>query len=139
MSIAVGGILCAEPLVTSMRRLQTGASKLELTVTLTRVMFPFLSMVTVAAVLMAMLNALHRFFIPALSPAMFNVATILCAVIFVPLSSRFGIEPIAAIAVGTLLGGLGQIALQWPAARREGFRYRGPFSIRAILFERNRT
>ena len=81
-------------------------------------------MVTVAAVLMAMLNALHRFFIPALSPAMFNVATILCAVIFVPLSSRFGIEPIVAIAVGTLLGGLGQIALQWPAARREGFRYR---------------
>ena len=64
--------------------------KIELTVDLTRIMFPFLSLVTVAAVLMAMLNALHRFFIPALSPAMFNVSTILCAVIFVPLSARFG-------------------------------------------------
>ena len=97
--------------------------KVELTVRLTRIMFPFLSMVAVASVLMAMLNALHRFFIPALSPAMFNVATILCAVIVVPLSPRLGIDPIVAIAGGTLLGGLGQIALQWPAARRAGFRY----------------
>jgi putative peptidoglycan lipid II flippase len=69
------------------------------------------------------LNALHRFFIPALSPAMFNVATILCALIAVPLSTQLGINPIVAIAGGTLLGGLGQIAVQWPAARREGFRY----------------
>jgi putative peptidoglycan lipid II flippase len=98
--------------------------KFELTVGLTRIMFPFLSMVSIAAVLMAMLNALHRFFIPALSPAMFNVATILCAMVFVPMSSQLGIEPIVAIAVGTLIGGLGQILLQWPAARREGFRYR---------------
>ena len=86
-------------------------------------MFPFLAMVAAAAVMMAMLNALHRFFIPALSPAMFNVATILCAVIAVPLSPQLGIEPIVAIAAGTLAGGLGQILLQWPALRREGFRY----------------
>jgi putative peptidoglycan lipid II flippase len=36
---------------------------------------------------------------------------------------RFGLNPIAGIAIGTLLGGLGQILLQWPALRREGFRY----------------
>jgi putative peptidoglycan lipid II flippase len=36
---------------------------------------------------------------------------------------RFGLDPIAAIAIGTLLGGLGQILLQWPALRKEGFRY----------------
>lgn len=122
--IVVAGMVFAKPLV----ELYAGGfaavpGKLELTVRLTRLMFPFLSMVTVAAVLMAMLNALHRFFVPALSPAMFNVATILCAVIFVPLAPRLGLEPIVAIAVGTLAGGLGQIALQWPAARRDGFRY----------------
>ncbi len=98
--------------------------KLELTIRLTRIMFPFLTLLTVASVLMAMLNALHRFFIPALSPAMFNVATIVCAVVVMLVGSRLGIEPIVAIAVGTLLGGVGQIALQWPEARREGFRYR---------------
>ena len=79
--LAAAGMLFAGPLV----RLYAGdfsavPGKLELTIRLTRIMFPFLTLVTVAAVLMGMLNALHRFFIPALSPAMFNVATIVCAV-----------------------------------------------------------
>ena len=103
--------------------------KIELTIRLTRLMFPFLALVTMAAVLMAMLNALHRFFVPALSPAMFNVATILCAVIAVPLAQPLGIEPIMAIAAGTLIGGLGQILLQWPVLRREGFRYQPVLDI----------
>jgi putative peptidoglycan lipid II flippase len=124
-AIVLLGVVFAEQLVNLYAAgFREVPGKTELTIFLTRLMFPFLSMVTVASVFMAMLNALHRFFIPALSPAMFNVATIMCAVIFVPLSSRLGVEPIVAIAVGTLIGGLGQIALQWPAARREGFRYR---------------
>ena len=53
--------------------------KLELTVQLTRVMLPFLTLVAVAAAVMGMLNSLHHYFVPALSPAMFNVATIVCA------------------------------------------------------------
>ena len=60
---------------------------------------------------MGMLNSLHRFFVPALSPAMFNVATDRCArSLLVPLMPRLGLPPIAAIAIGTLVGGLGQIA-----------------------------
>src|SRR4029079_14987812 len=58
------------------------------------------------------------------APAMFNVATILCAFVLVPYMPRVGLAPIAAIAIGTLLGGLGQMALQWPLLRKEGFRYR---------------
>ena len=72
------------------RGFATCPGKLELTIRLTRIMFPFLAMVATAAVMMAMLNALHRFFIPALSPAMFNVATIVCAVVAVPLSPHLG-------------------------------------------------
>ena len=122
--LVVAGMLLARPLVELYAAgFADVPGKLELTVHLTRIMFPFLCMVAVAAVLMALLNALHRFFIPALSPAMFNVATILCAVIGVPLSLRFAVDPIIAVAIGTLVGGLGQIALQWPAATREGFRY----------------
>jgi putative peptidoglycan lipid II flippase len=129
--IVAAAILFAEPLV----KLYAGdfaavPGKLELTIRLTRIMFPFLTMVAVAAVVMGMLNALHRFFLPALSPAMFNVGTIACALILVPLMTRFTIEPILAIAVGTLVGGLGQIFLQWPALRREGFRYRPVFDLR---------
>ena len=98
--------------------------KLELTTELTRIMLPFLATVAIAVAMMGMLNSLRRFFIPALSPAMFNVATIFCAFAIVPVMPRLGWQPIVAIAMATVLGGLGQIALQWPLLRTEGFRYR---------------
>ena len=50
--------------------------------------------------------------------------TIICAFALVPLMPGFGLHPIAAIAIGTLLGGVAQLALQWQTLRREGFRYR---------------
>src|SRR4051812_30796329 len=104
--VVVVGIAAAGPLM----RAYAGdfsrvPGKLELTIQLTRIMFPFLVLVTVAAVLMAVLNAVHRFFIPALSPAMFNVATILCALVAVPLATRLGVSAIVLIAIGTLAGG----------------------------------
>jgi putative peptidoglycan lipid II flippase len=123
--IVVAGIVFAEPIVTAFAgSFRDVPGKLELTVLLTQIMLPFLTFVALAAALMGMLNSLHRFFIPALSPAMFNVATIVCAVTLVPVMPRFGLPPIAAIAIGTLLGGVLQLALQWPLLRREGFVYR---------------
>ena len=123
--IVLLGIVLAEPLVDMYAGgFRDVPGKFELTVRLTRIMFPFLSMVAVAAVLTAVLNAARLFFVPALSPAMFNAATIVCAVVFVPLSPALGIDPIFVIAAGALAGGFGQIAFQLPAASREGFRYR---------------
>ena len=122
--LVVIGIIFAEPLV----GLFAGAyravpGKMELTVFLTRLMLPFLTFVAVAAACMGMLNSLHRFFIPALSPAMYNVATITCALLLVPLMPALGFPPIAGIAVGSLVGGAAQLALQWPVLRREGYAY----------------
>src|SRR5918994_7792575 len=119
------GIIFAEPLVTlfaSAYREVPG--KLELTVFLTRLMLPFLTFVAVAAACMGMLNSLHRFFVPALSPAMYNVATITCALLLVPLMPALGLPPIAGIAVGSLIGGAAQLALQWPVLRRQGYTYK---------------
>lgn len=119
------GVAFARPLVAAFAGEYSDVpGKLELTLLLTRIMLPFLTFVALAAAFMGMLNSLHRFFVPALSPAMFNVATIVCAVTLVPIMPRFGLPPIAAIAIGTLLGGIAQLAVQWPALRREGFRYR---------------
>ena len=98
--------------------------KLELTTLLTRIMLPFLTMIALGVVMMGMLNALGRFFIPALSPAMFNIATLLSAFTLVPLMPSLGWPRIAGIAIGTVIGGAGQILLQWPFLRREGWRYR---------------
>ena len=119
------GIVFAEPLT----RLLAGSyaetpGKLELTVTLTRIMLPFLTLVALAAAVMGMLNSLNRFFTPALSPAMFNVGVIGSALFLVPLMPRFGLDPILGIAIGAVVGGVGQIALQLPALYREGYRYR---------------
>jgi putative peptidoglycan lipid II flippase len=122
--LVVLGVIFASPITRALAgEYAQVPGKLELTTELTRIMLPFLTMVAVAVAMMGMLNSLHKFFIPALSPAMFNVATIFCAFALVPVMSYLGLPPIAAIAIGTLLGGLGQIALQWPALRKEGFRY----------------
>lgn len=98
--------------------------KFELTVQLSRIALPFLTLVALAAACMGMLNALGTFFIPALSPAMFNVASILLVVALVPFTEALGLQPIVIVAVGMLAGGAGQVALQWPALRRAGYRYR---------------
>lgn len=129
--IVVGGIVFAEPLV----RLYASdfaevPGKLELTISLTRIVFPFLITVAVAAALMGMLNSLGYFFIPALSPAMFNVAIIVMSVSLIPIAPSLGIAPITIVAVATLVGGLGQVLIQWPPLHREGFRYRLVLDLR---------
>ncbi len=113
--------------------------KLELTTHLARIVLPFLTLVAIAAALMGMLNSLGHFFVPALSPAMFNLASIVVAVTLIPFSGALGVEPIALVAIGTLVGGIAQVAIQWPPLRREGFRYRpvldiGDEGLRQVLF-----
>lgn len=127
--ISVLGMVFAEPL----SRWYAGdyamvPGKLELTVHLTRIMFPFLVLVALAVACMGMLNALRHFFIPALSPALFNVGAIIAAVAVVPLMPRLGMHEATGLALGTLLGGLLQFIVQWPALRKEGFRYAFDFA-----------
>jgi putative peptidoglycan lipid II flippase len=129
--IVVLGIAFAWPLSTFYAgSFEAVPGKLALTASLTRIMFPFLTMIAIAVALMGMLNSLGRFFLPALSPAMFNVAIILSALLISPLVARFGIPPIYGVAIGTLLGGLGQIALLWPVIRAEGYRHRWRLNTR---------
>jgi putative peptidoglycan lipid II flippase len=104
--------------------------KLELTIRLTRVLLPFLVMVAVAAAAMGMLNSLHHYFVPALSPALFNIATIVGAFVLVPLMPSLGLPRITAIAIAALVGGLLQVLAQWPSLHREGYRYQASFDLR---------
>jgi putative peptidoglycan lipid II flippase len=127
LALVAGGIVFAVPLV----RLYAGdyasvPGKLELTIHLARIMLPFLMTVAIAAAAMGMLNSLHHYFVPALSPTMFNVAVIGCVVLLVPVMPALGWPPVTALAIGVVVGGVGQVAIQWPSLRREGFRYR-PF------------
>ncbi|MCC7126356.1 MAG: murein biosynthesis integral membrane protein MurJ [Acidobacteria bacterium] len=97
--------------------------KLELTIYLARLVLPFLTFVAMAAALMGMLNALGHFFVPAVAPATFNLASIVMVMALVPFADTLGVQPIVIVAAATIVGGLAQVALQWPALVREGFRY----------------
>jgi putative peptidoglycan lipid II flippase len=88
---------------------------------LTRIMMPFLLLVSLAAAVMGMLNAQSRFTAPALAPALFNVAAIVVGVgMWVA-----GLPPERAVvgwSIGTLAGGALQLAAQLPSLRATGFR-----------------
>jgi len=101
-----------------------GVEKLALTAQLARIVMPFLTLVAIAVALGGMLNSLRRFFIPALSPAIYNVGVLFSAVAIVPFCEDFGLHKIVGIAIGALIGGLGQIVIQIPLLYREGFRYK---------------
>ncbi len=118
------GIVFARPLVDAYASAFSQVpGKLELTISLTRINMPFLLLVAVAAAYMGMLNALRRFFIPASSPALYNVVFIVCTLVFVPVFSRIGVNPVMALSAGMLLGGVAQIVVQWPLLYREGYRH----------------
>ena len=128
--LVAAGLLFARALVSAYAHGYSQVpGKLELTIELTRVMLPFLTMAAVAAALMGMLNSLHYYFLPALAPATFNVATIVCALLLVPLMPALGLPRIMAIAIGAIVGGMAQIALQWFPLAGEGFRYRPHLDI----------
>jgi putative peptidoglycan lipid II flippase len=129
--LVAAGMVFAAPIVTAYAHdFSSVPGKLELTILLARVLLPFLMMVAVAAAAMGMLNSLHHYFVPALSPALFNVATIVGAFTLVPLMPALGLPRITAIAAAALAGGLLQVAVQWPALHREGFRYRMSLDLR---------
>ena len=103
--------------------------KFELTVRMTRVMFPFFPLVALAAAFMGILNACGKFFLPAFSSALFNLASIVVGVataeiLFVH-GPAWGILPIEGMALGVLAGGLVQAFSQLPALYRAGYRWIG--------------
>lgn len=119
------GMLFTWPLVTfAAGDYATVPGKLELSVSLARVMFPFLTLIAVAVGFMGMLNSLRRFFVPAFSPAMFNIGTLATMAVLIPIFQASGVQPIYAVAIGTLVGGVGQVVVQGPILWREGFRFR---------------
>ena len=126
--ISLVAILFAQALTGWIAPAYAEPGKLELTTTLTQIMFPFLMLIAVAVACMGMLNALRQFFIPAMAPAMFNVASILSVFLLVPLVTWAGWNPMVGLALGTLAGGAGQVLLQWPSLRSEGFRFRFHFA-----------
>src|SRR5579862_9449644 len=119
-AISVLGILSAPWLVAALAP-GFDADKAALTVTLTRVMYPFILLVSLAALVMGMLNARNVFGIPALASSFFNLGSIIAGVLLgLWLDPHFGVRAILGLAIGTLVGGALQLLVQLPAVRRAG-------------------
>nr|MBP7343097.1 murein biosynthesis integral membrane protein MurJ [Syntrophaceae bacterium] len=98
----------------------------ELAVFLNRLMFPYIFFIALVALCMGILNSFRHFIAPALSPVMLNIAMIAAT-----LGLRdFFAQPVMALAAGVLAGGVLQLAMQWPALRKYGIRFRFRFSLR---------
>ena len=103
--------------------------KVELTILLTRIMMPFLLLVSLAAVVMGILNTKNRFFIPALASSFFNLGTIVGGVSLALILPRYGIPAIVGMAWGTLIGGFLQLVMQVPALYKCGFTFLPSFNF----------
>jgi len=96
--------------------------KFELTVLLTRIMFPYLACMSLMAAYGAILNTLGRFFAAAFAPVLLNLVNI---AMLVPLATFWMQSPEQAtiwVAVATMGGGIAQLVLVWSAIERTGFR-----------------
>ena len=99
-------------------------TKIDLTVYLTRIMFPFLLFVSMAAIAMGLLNSKGRFGIPACASSFFNLSSLLIGISGYYIFPEFDMHPTTGMAVGVIVGGLLQFLIQVPSMYKVGFRYR---------------
>ncbi len=101
------------------------ADKAALTAHLTRIMFPFILLVSLAALVMGMLNAKNRFGMPAMASSFFNIGSIIGGVILgYWIDPHFGSRALIGLAFATVIGGALQLAVQLPSLARLGYRFR---------------
>ena len=129
-AICVIGIAIA-PLLVALFAPGFDADKAHLTVLLARIMYPFILLVSLAALVMGMLNAKHVFGIPAMASSFFNLGSIAGGVLIGRwLDPHFGPRALVGLAIGTLIGGALQLAVQLPSLAKLGYVFRADFSWR---------
>ena len=101
-------------------QMQGEEGQIELTVRLTRILFPYLAIVSVAAILQAGLHARKLFWPSTTTPILLNLVVILCAVL---LKDSFP-DPSYAFAIGFVAGGVVQVLFQVPFVLRMGYSLR---------------
>ncbi|MFH1191205.1 MAG: murein biosynthesis integral membrane protein MurJ [Candidatus Omnitrophota bacterium] len=98
------------------------ADKLQTTINLNRIIFPYILLIGLAAYAMAVLNSLKSFAVSAFAPCFLNIAIIVCALLFG--------EGTSGLAAGVLLGGVLQLAVQIPLLYKKGLRVKFNLCLR---------
>lgn len=97
-----------------------------LAVFLNRLMFPYIFFMSLVALCMGVLNSFRHFAAPALSPVILNISIIIAALTL----RDFFAEPVTALAVGVMIGGLLQLAIQWPFLAKYGLKFKLRFNLK---------
>jgi putative peptidoglycan lipid II flippase len=130
----VVGVIASPLLVWAMASgLQKDPRGYDAAVFMTRFMFPYIGFMSLVALSSGVLNTWKRFAVPAATPVLLNISTISAAWLLSPWFKARGIEPIYAMAVGVMVGGVLQLAVQIPALRGLGLLPRVGFRKQAIL------
>ena len=130
-AVTVLGIVFAPQLVDLLTWGSWSPDKTALTILLTRIMWPFMLLVSLAALVMGMLNAKHVFGPPAMASSYFNLGSIIAGVgIGYWLDPHFGARSLVGLAIGTLIGGAWQLMGQFPSLWKVGYKYRADFHWR---------
>jgi putative peptidoglycan lipid II flippase len=144
LTALVLGVLCLAGVVFSPQLVAAMApgfdpGKAALTVQLTRIMFPFILLVSLAALVMGMLNSKSVFGMPAMASSFFNIGSIVGGVgLGFWIDPHFGPRALVGLAAATVFGGALQLAVQLPSLARLGYRFRPDFrwrdaGVKAIL------
>src|ERR1700683_977026 len=130
MTAAVLGIICIAGMVFSSSLVGVLApgfdpQKAALTAELTRIMFPFILLVSIAALVMGVLNAKNVFGVPAMASSFFNIGSIIGGLVLgFWIDPHFGTRALIGVAFATVIGGALQLAVQLPSLARLGYRFR---------------
>ncbi len=144
LTAVVLGLICIAGMVFSVQLVTTLApgfdpEKAAMTAHLTRIMFPFILLVSLAALVMGMLNSKSVFGMPAMASSFFNMGSIVGGVILgYWIDPHFGRGALVGLAFATVFGGALQLAVQLPSLARLGYRFRPDFrwrdaGVKAIL------
>ncbi len=121
VATSIIGIAAAPLLVYAMASgLQQNPQAFDAASFMTRLMFPYIACMSLVALASGVLNTWKKFAVPAATPVLLNVCMIAAAWLLAPWFKTQGIEPIYAMAVGVMAGGLLQLAVQLPALRALG-------------------
>ncbi len=136
LGVSLLGVVAAPWIVTMVAPgFHSDPELMRLTIRLTRILFPFIGLIGMAAFFMGLLNSVHRFALPSLGPVILNLCMI--AGIFLWRPDALG------LAWGVMVGGVAGLLLQLPALRQTGVRFSfrwsshpGVARIRSLLIPR---
>ena len=127
--VSLAGVALAPILVRLLNPGWDSEASLEICTTLVRIMYPFITIVSLTALVMGMLNSKRVFFIPAVASAFFNLGCIVGGVGVAWMmdpgfrEGQITEKGLSGFTVGTLIGGVLQLLVQLPALKKVGFHF----------------